>query len=255
MIKPKKHLGQHFLHDKRIAEKIASLVADPPEGYLIEVGPGTGALTNYLLLRGFSVTAIEKDTEAIEYLAKHFSKNTKLTVIQNDILLYDFQSLTNSILVGNLPYNISGSFFFELASAYSKIQQGVFMIQYEVAQRLISRPKNKNYGILSVLLGYGFEISIAFTVGPGAFSPPPKVTSAVVVLKQRKTIPTPVTNWKDFCMLVKQAFSQRRKMLRNTLPEHQFTLPENLKQCRAEELSINDFVSLANTYTERALKR
>ena len=250
MIRPKKHLGQHFLHDKRISEKIASLAIDPPNGFVFEVGPGTGALTECLLARGLSVVAIEKDNEAFAYLIQHFGENSNLRLISGDILSFDFQTHTDSIWLGNLPYNISGPFFFHLAAAYESIQQGVFMIQQEVAQRLISPPGNKNYGILSVLLGYGFVVSLEFRVGAGAFYPPPKVTSAVVTLTQRSHRHPTIKSWTNFCFLVKQAFGQRRKMLRNTLSFMESYLPEDLKQRRAEELSIAEFVNLANTYTE-----
>lgn len=248
-VRPKKYLGQHFLNDPNIARKIAGSIAGNPKA-ILEVGPGTGALTRHLLERFPQLKVLEVDAEAIEYL-----KNQHILPLENiiaaDFLTYDLGSVLTegSCIVGNFPYNISSQIFFKILDHKHLVEQVVGMVQYEVAERLAAPPGSKQYGILSVLLAAFYRIELLFKVPPSVFFPPPKVNSAVIRLirNQRQQLPC---NEANFRFVVKTAFGQRRKMLRNSLRSifPQELLMQPLFEKRPEQVTLDEFIELARWY-------
>jgi 16S rRNA (adenine1518-N6/adenine1519-N6)-dimethyltransferase len=249
MVRPKKHLGQHFLADKNIAIKIAeSLLGE--NSRICEIGPGTGVLTRPILDLLFvdKLKLIEIDSESIEFLNENFH-DERLEIIEADFLKIDFSPIFDNpfALIGNFPYNISSQIFFKVLDNRGLIPEVVCMIQKEVAERLASPPGNKTYGILSVLLQAWYDIEYLFTVNENVFVPPPKVKSAVIRLK-RNQVGNLDCDEKLFKKVVKAAFHHRRKTIRNNmkfickkpLPEHP------LLSKRAEQLSVSGFVELTN---------
>ncbi len=251
MVRPKKHLGQHFLTDKNIAGKIVNCL-ELPLDTVCEVGPGTGILTHFLLEKDYKkLFLIEIDGESVEYLKENFNRSN-LTVLHADFLKTDLKRFVPSqaALIGNFPYNISSQIFFKLIESRNLFPETVGMIQKEVAERIIAPAGSKTYGILSVLLQAWFDIRYCFTVNETVFYPPPKVKSAVIRL---------VRNNKEklgcdeslFLKIVKTGFNQRRKTLRNALKMLQLPLPDtDLLQKRAEQLSVDDFIRLTNLFKE-----
>lgn len=247
-LKPKKHLGQHFLRDTRICEQITNLIHANPDDSLIEIGPGEGVLTQFLTEKFNKLLLIEIDPEAVHYLQKRFAKRD-IQIIHRDILTFDIsgQLAKDSHFVGNLPYNISSPIFFLLLDHLSYVKEGVFMIQQEVAERICANPGSKTFGILSVLLGAYFHLDLAFTVPPSVFYPPPKVNSAVIRMARKEQLPD--ISFKQLKRVVKIAFQQRRKTLRNALKSlhfQPFEGMENLMTKRAEALSVDAFLTLAH---------
>ncbi len=247
-IRPKKHLGQHFLKDLNIASNIADgLTGHGGYKQVLEIGPGTGVLTQFLLPKDYETWVIDIDRDSIAYLEKHFS-DLENRIISADYLKYDVLNDLKSpfAVIGNFPYNISSQIFFKILSQRNDIPEVVCMLQKEVAQRLASPPGNKTYGILSVLLQAYYDIEYLFTVKPGVFNPPPKVDSGVIRLKrnQREAL---YCDEKLFFRVVKQGFQMRRKTLRNALkpinlpPE---LIEDSMLNKRAETLSVDDFVEL-----------
>ncbi len=245
MVRPKKHLGQHFLTDQNIARKIVGLIAQS-EGKIIEIGAGTGVLTRFLIQDHLDrLHIVEIDEESVEYLHSHFPE------LENKISATDFLKEDLSVfgspltLIGNFPYNISSQIFFQVLNYKNTVDEVVCMIQKEVAERLASGPGNKTYGILSVLLQAWYTIEYHFTVGEQVFNPPPKVKSAVISLKRNKT-DTLGCNEVLFQQVVKKGFNQRRKTLRNALSD--FLTPairsEEIFNKRAEQLAVSDFVKI-----------
>lgn len=247
MVRPKKHLGQHFLHDRSIAGRIAALASDDAS-LVLEVGPGTGVLTQFLLPRfGERLKLVEIDGESVEYLNQHFALS-KDQLIHGDFLAVPVERYgsDNVIVIGNFPYNISSQIFFHILASRHLVRDIVCMIQLEVAQRIAAPPGSKTYGILSVLLQAWYNISLEFEVGPGAFNPPPKVKSAVLRLT-RNEVEHLDCNEKLFQTVVKQAFNQRRKTLRNALGSLiSRETPHPLLEKRAEQLGVQDFVQLTS---------
>lgn len=249
-VRPKKHLGQHFLKDLSIAENIADgLTGHGGYKVALEVGPGTGVLTQFLLDKTFETWVIEVDRDSIAYLEKNFI-SLEGRIIAADFLKHDFISDTGAPLavIGNFPYNISSQIFFKVLDHHNKIPEVVCMIQKEVAQRLASPPGNKTYGILSVLLQAYYDIEYLFTVKPEVFNPPPKVDSGVIRLK-RNNVKELGCDEVLFRRVVKAGFQMRRKTLRNALKP--INLPSELADnpvlnLRAETLSVNQFVELTN---------
>ncbi|MEM9831799.1 MAG: 16S rRNA (adenine(1518)-N(6)/adenine(1519)-N(6))-dimethyltransferase RsmA [Bacteroidota bacterium] len=246
-VRPKKFLGQHFLRDQQIAQKIVdSLSQHGNYQHLLEVGPGTGVLTQFLIQQSaYQTTVIEVDDESVAYLK---DKYPSLTILHQDFLKTDLSVLPAPLaIIGNFPYNISSQIFFKVLDHHNAVPEVVGMIQKEVADRICSPPGNKTYGILSVLLQAYYDIEYLFTVEPGVFHPPPKVRSAVIRLK-RNTIQQLSCNETLFRRVVKQGFQNRRKTLRNALKP--LNLPEIIRQLpmlnlRAEQLSVVDFVRLS----------
>ncbi len=267
-VRAKKALGQHFLTDQNIAKSIVDALrtADGCDAgkaeQVLEIGPGMGVLSQYLLGRkDVDLRMIEIDSESVEYLEKHFPK-AKGRVIYGDFLKLDIDSLFpgNFNVIGNFPYNISSQIFFRILDFRNRIPQTVCMIQKEVAERIAEKPGTKTYGILSVLLQAWYNIEYLFTVGSGAFAPPPKVQSAVIRLTRnsRKTLDCDEVAFKN---IVKTSFGQRRKTLRNSLKplitakaEREGWDAETLAsfvanpvfELRPERLNVDDFVSLTN---------
>ncbi|MBK9291515.1 MAG: ribosomal RNA small subunit methyltransferase A [Bacteroidetes bacterium] len=245
MVRPKKHLGQHFLHDRSIAERIAALVPDEA-GCVLEIGPGTGVLTRHLLPRfGQKLHLVEIDGESVAYLREHFELSAT-QLLHQDFLKLDLRQFQSEkmVIAGNFPYNISSQIFFHILDAYEQVEEVVCMIQLEVAQRIAAPAGSRTYGILSVLLQAWYDIGLKFEVGPGAFIPPPKVRSAVVHLKRNHSKNLGCDE-DSFRRLVKQAFNQRRKTLRNALGglvPREASHP--LLEKRAEQLEVQDFAEL-----------
>lgn len=269
-VRAKKALGQHFLTDQSVAKRIvgalggsaaeangkgiASGVAgektDSAGGRdkVLEIGPGMGVLSQYLLERkDIDLVMIEIDGESVDYLVSHFDK-AEGRIIQGDYLKLDVGKLFDGPyrVIGNFPYNISSQIFFKILEDKDRVPEVVCMIQKEVAERIAEKPGSKTYGILSVLLQAWYDIEYVLTVGPGAFVPPPKVHSAVIRLT-RNSRTSLGCDEKLFKTVVKAAFNQRRKTLRNALKP---LIPEGLDtsdaifDLRAERLSVEDFVSL-----------
>jgi 16S rRNA (adenine1518-N6/adenine1519-N6)-dimethyltransferase len=248
MVRPKKYLGQHFLRDKNIALRIVdSLILSGDNNQVIEIGPGTGVLTEYLQQKPIDLRLIEIDRESIAYLKEHFpALDTR--IIEADFLELELDKLfTGSIhIIGNFPYNISSQIFFRVLEYRNQVSQVVCMLQKEVADRIAEKPGSKTYGILSVLLQAYYDIEYLFKVPPGVFFPPPKVMSAVIRLTRNNRLKLECDEVL-FKTVVKQAFQNRRKTLRNALkvlnlPASILTHP--LLDKRAEQLGVDQFVFL-----------
>jgi 16S rRNA (adenine1518-N6/adenine1519-N6)-dimethyltransferase len=254
-VKPKKHLGQHFLKDSNIAFKIVnSLTNHNSYKHVVEVGPGMGVLTKYLLdINHIDLTVIDLDLESVTYLKKEFPiLNDK--IVAGDFLKFNWEAhfKTRFAIIGNFPYNISSQIFFSVLAMRSSVEEVVGMIQKEVAQRIASPPGNKTYGILSVLLQAYYSIEYLFTVDPSVFNPPPKVDSAVIRLK-RNTTEKLDCDETLFFKVVKQGFQNRRKTLRNALKPLALSpsINENpLLNLRAEQLGVAEFVLLTQKIKE-----
>jgi len=246
-VRPKKHLGQHFLKDKRIAAAIVDALRAEDCDSVVEVGPGMGVLTNLLAERNLpSFRVVEIDRESVDYLRKNV--DGRLDIIEGDFLELDLRPLGDHIaVIGNFPYNISSQIFFRVIENRNRVTEVVCMVQKEVAERICSDPGSRVYGILSVLLRAWFDIEYLFTVSEHVFSPPPKVRSAVIRLKRNNTERLECDE-KLFVSVVKRCFNQRRKMLRNPVKAIVQTgageMP--LLTMRAEQLSVNQFVELTN---------
>ncbi|MEC7754163.1 MAG: 16S rRNA (adenine(1518)-N(6)/adenine(1519)-N(6))-dimethyltransferase RsmA [Bacteroidota bacterium] len=252
-VRPKKHLGQHFLKDLSIAERIANgLTGHGNYRSVLEVGPGTGVLTQFLLKGEHNTWVIDIDKESIAYLHEHFPE-LQQHIIDGDFLKYNFLDHTGEPLaiIGNFPYNISSQIFFRILEMRNQVPEVVCMIQKEVADRIAEPPGSRTYGILSVLLQAYYDIEYLFTVKPGVFNPPPKVNSGVIRLKRNQT--EHLNCDEDlFKRVVKAGFQMRRKTLRNALKA--INLPAELANdpildLRAEALSVNQFVDLTNKIT------
>ncbi|OZI06425.1 16S rRNA (adenine(1518)-N(6)/adenine(1519)-N(6))-dimethyltransferase [Siphonobacter sp. BAB-5385] len=254
-VKAKKHLGQHFLRDLHACERIADLLS----GYqdyrtVLEIGPGMGVLTQFLLRKPqFEVHVVEIDRESVDYLHEHFP-DLSPRVHNYDFLRWDLRTFSPESfgLIGNFPYNISSQIFFRVLEYRNQIPEVVCMLQKEVAQRIASPPGSRDYGILSVLLQAFYDIKYHFTVPPGAFDPPPKVQSGVIRL-QRNAVTQLDCDEKLFFNVVKTAFNQRRKTLRNALKPIGVIFDHPLLEKRAEQLGVAEFVDITQTI-ERAKK-
>ena len=244
----KKTLGQHFLTDQSVLERIVSAVDDlGPFQTVIEVGPGMGALTEYLL--GLDIPnfyLIEKDDRFVVELPKKFSK-LEGRIFHQDVLTFDFKEVANDqvTIVGNYPYNISNLIMFWIIENFEYVVNSVGMFQKEVAERIVAPPGGRVYGILSVLVQAYYDVEYLFDVRPECFTPPPKVMSGVIRLK-RKQQDVQVKSERAFWVLVKTAFNQRRKMLRNAVKSlfDEAVLQDPIFQKRAEQLSVAEFARL-----------
>lgn len=247
-VKAKKHLGQHFLTDESIAEKIANTLSLKGYKHVLEIGPGMGVLTKYLLKKNIKTHVIEIDTESVEYLKANYL-NLADRVYEHDFLRYDLTQVFNDepfAVIGNFPYNISTQIVFKTLEMREQIPEFSGMFQKEVAQRICSKEGSKVYGILSVLTQAFYDADYLFTVPPTVFNPPPKVDSGVLLLKRKENY-TLNCDERLFFKVVKIAFQQRRKTLRNSLKT--FNLSDNLKANvifgkRPEQLSVDSFIEL-----------
>jgi 16S rRNA (adenine1518-N6/adenine1519-N6)-dimethyltransferase len=253
-VRPKKHLGQHFLLDKKIAENIVQLLTGFG-GYraVLEIGPGTGILTRFLLQNAtYQTYVIDIDRESVDYLKRQIDL-PETQIIRGDFLRMDLASIVPGqplALIGNLPYNISSQIFFKLLENRALVPEMVCMIQKEVAERIAAKHGSKTYGILSVLLQAFYDIKYEFTVHEDVFDPPPKVKSGVISLRRNNVTELPCPE-RLFVNVVKAGFNQRRKTLRNALsglipknPQTEAMLQQPVFGQRAEQLSVADFISL-----------
>ncbi len=265
-VKAKKHLGQHFLTDESIAKDIADALSGNGYDDVLEIGPGMGVLTKYLLPKKAKVTVMELDRESVAYLNDTFPlDNIKLdtssehfSIIEGDFLKKSIQNIFNKkqvAIIGNFPYNISTQIVFKAIENREYVAEFAGMFQKEVAKRIAEKEGSKVYGILSVLTQAFFDVEYLFTVPPTVFNPPPKVDSGVIRLVRKKDFSLPVDE-KLFFRVVKAAFNQRRKMLRSSLKS--FNLSDSLKEehfftKRPEQLSVNEFIELTKKLAENGI--
>lgn len=241
----KKSLGQHFLIDKTVCEKIRAVLQDQPIEQLVEVGPGAGALTAFIYkIPTSSFKAIELDTEKVNYLL-HTYPDLAGKLINEDFLETTIPFEGPFALVGNFPYNISTQIVFKVLDWKDQVPMMVGMFQKEVAERIAAKPHSKAYGILSVLTQAFYEVTYLFDVPPAAFNPPPKVDSGVIMFKRKTQYPAMISE-KSFYHIVKMAFGQRRKMLRNPLKPYfsAAQLEDPIFTKRAENLTYEDYAAL-----------
>ena len=250
-VKAKKHLGQHFLTDENIAKKIVDSLDFQEYKYVLEVGPGTGVLTKYLLEKPTETYVAEIDTESIEYLKINYQKleNKHFT---GDFLKINLSNIFDSevAVIGNFPYNISSQILFKIIDNYQQIPEMAGMFQKEVAERTAAVPRTKDYGILTVLVQAYYDVKYLFTVHENVFNPPPKVKSGVIKLTRNRKEGLE-GNEELFKQIVKTGFNQRRKKLSNALKP--LNIPESLKihtfmDKRAEELSVEDFINFTKEW-------
>ncbi|HNQ58406.1 MAG TPA: 16S rRNA (adenine(1518)-N(6)/adenine(1519)-N(6))-dimethyltransferase RsmA [Candidatus Desulfobacillus denitrificans] len=246
----RKRFGQNFLVSAGIVAKIVEAISPQPGDLLVEIGPGLGALTEPLLARLDHLHVVEIDRDLIARLRQRFTPD-RLTVHEGDALQFDFFALGPGLRVaGNLPYNISTPLLFHLAACADGVRDMHFMLQREVVERMVAAPGGAEYGRLSVMLQYRFEMERLFRVPPGAFNPAPKVESAVVRMVPRPRATLDASDEVLLGEVVKSAFAQRRKMLRNTLREHlneeDWVALGLDPRRRAEELAVGDYVRIAN---------
>lgn len=250
-VRAKKHLGQHFLNDENVAKRIADTLTENKYNNVLEIGPGMGVLTKYLLDKKFTTSVIEIDKESVEFLKAHYL-NLSDRIINDDFLKIDISKLFNGeqfAVIGNFPYNISTQIVFKTIENRSQIPELCGMFQKEVAQRIAEKPGNKIYGITSVLTQAFYDVEYLFTVPPSVFNPPPKVDSGVIRLIRKDNYTLPV-NESLFFKIVKTAFNQRRKTIRNSLKSFQLT--DKLREdvifaLRPEQLSVQQFIDLTKS--------
>ena len=259
LVKPKKFLGQHFLKDLKVAQDIADTVDTFPDLPILEVGPGMGVLTQFLVRKGRTVKVVELDYESVAYLREAYP-SLEDNIIEDDFLKMNLQRLFDGkpfVLTGNYPYNISSQIFFKMLDNKELIPCCTGMIQKEVAERIAAGPGSKTYGILSILIQAWYDVEYLFTVEPGVFNPPPKVKSAVIRMT-RNGVQDLGCDPKLFKQVVKTTFNQRRKTLRNSIKPilgKDCPLTENeLFNKRPEQLSVQQFIDLTNQ-VEQALNK
>jgi len=253
--RPRKRFGQNFLHDPVIIGRIISAIHPLPSEVLVEIGPGQGAITVPLLRAAGKLVVIELDRDLIGPLQVLCKDAGELTIHNADALSFDFCNINGTEklrIVGNLPYNISTPLLFHLLDQHQCIRDMHFMLQKEVVDRMAAEPGSSQYGRLSVMLQYRCRVNPLFNIGPGAFNPPPKVSSAFVRLEPFQMPPVKILDETLFAMLVRQAFSQRRKTLRNTLREllgaDEIASLGIDPSTRAETLDLQAFAALANRF-------
>ena len=258
-VKAKKHLGQHFLNDEDTAKNIANSLSGVGYDTVLEIGPGMGVLTKYLLESEAEINVIEIDRDSVAYLNNDFknehvkldTSNTKFKIIEGDFLKQDIPTFFNKkqvAVIGNYPYNISSQIIFKAIENREYIPELSGMFQKEVAKRIAEKEGSKVYGIISVLTQAFFDVEYLFTVPPSVFNPPPKVDSGVIRLIRKKDFSLSVDE-RLFFRVVKTAFNQRRKMLRSSLKS--FKLSDTLKEdaifaMRPEQLSVSEFIKLTH---------
>ena len=259
--KARKRFGQNFLHDVHWIGRIAKAVAAHPGDSIIEIGPGQAALTRELIAGAGHVRAVEIDRDLAAWLKEQFAAE-ELTLIEADALTLDWKSLAEQAgtlrIVGNLPYNISSPLLFALMRAANHVRDQHFMLQREVVDRMVAAPGGKTYGRLSVMLQWRYRMVKLFDVPPGAFNPPPKVVSSVVRMTPKDPSQVPAVDFDLFSSVVANAFSQRRKTLRNALSvlmnADDIAAADVDPQARAETLDLEAFVRLARKAAELGVK-
>ncbi|WP_347373765.1 16S rRNA (adenine(1518)-N(6)/adenine(1519)-N(6))-dimethyltransferase RsmA [Aequorivita sp. Q41] len=256
-VRAKKHLGQHFLKDETIAEKIGDTLTMETYKNVLEIGPGMGVLTKYLIEKDAAIIAMDLDTESIAYLKEKYP-NKNLKILEADFLKYDLSMLFGKeqfAITGNFPYNISTQIVFKMLEWKEQVPEFTGMFQKEVAQRICEKEGSKAYGILSVLAQAFYDAEYLFTVPPSVFNPPPKVDSGVLRLKRKEDFSIPCSE-KMLYRVVKTAFQQRRKTLRNSLKS--FNLSDKIKEdtifdLRPEQLSVSQFIALTQKLQNDAI--
>lgn len=256
-VKAKKHLGQHFLTDENIAKDIADTLNLKGYDSVLEIGPGMGVLTKYLLEKDTTTYVIEIDTESVEYLNAHYPK-LHGKIISKDFLKYNINEVFNGrpfAIIGNFPYNISSQIVFRCLELRDQVPEFSGMFQKEVAERICEKKGSKTYGILSVLVQAFYDAEYLFTVHENVFNPPPKVKSGVLRLRRKENYHLPCDE-KLFFNVVKTGFQQRRKTLRNSLKS--FNLSDNLKEdtifdLRPEQLTVEQFIELTQKIEAHAV--
>lgn len=250
MVRAKKHLGQHFLKDKSIAKRISDSLSGEGYNQILEIGPGTGILTQFLLERKEETTVIELDRESVSYLKVNYPV-LKDRIIEGDFLRMPFDEIFKEpiAIIGNFPYNISTQIVFKAIEYRDLIPEFSGMFQKEVAERIAAGPGSKTYGIMSVLVAAFYDAEYLFTVEPGVFNPPPKVKSGVIRLVRKKDFVLDCDE-KMLFKVVKMAFNQRRKTLRNGLKALNLELPienEHLLTLRPEQLGLEEFILITKS--------
>ncbi len=255
---PRKRFGQHFLHDKFIIQKIVAAIAPQPGQHIIEIGPGQGALTVPVLKLIHEMDVVELDRDLIPPLVSRCKEFGELNVHEADALSFDYKQLIRDTkpirLIGNLPYNISTPLIFHLLEYAPHIADMYFMLQKEVVDRMAAKVGDDAYGRLGIMVQYHCQVDALFNVPPGAFYPPPQVESSIVRLVPHPTTPHHASDYEHFAHLVKQAFSQRRKTLRNSLKN--FLDDDDWKQLaidprlRPEQVSAEEYVKMSNVLIE-----
>ena len=256
-VRAKKHLGQHFLTDESVAKRIADALTENGYDHVLEIGPGMGVLTKYLLEKKPKITVMELDYDSVAYLKESFplenikldTSKEKFSILEGDFLKQDINKVFNNeqfAIIGNFPYNISSQILFRAIENREYVPEFAGMFQKEVAKRIAEKEGSKVYGILSVLTQAFFDVEYLFTVPPTVFNPPPKVDSGVIRLIRKENYTLPVDE-KLFFRVVKMSFNQRRKMLRGSLKS--FNLSDSLKEdpifaMRPEQLSVEQFINL-----------
>ncbi|KEQ17489.1 ribosomal RNA small subunit methyltransferase A [Endozoicomonas numazuensis] len=258
--KARKRFGQNFLHDHGVIQRIIRSIHPKAGDRIVEIGPGQGALTELLLDDAGQLDVVELDRDLIPTLKLRFGLNPEFRIHEGDALKFDFSSLRKEDemlrLVGNLPYNISTPLIFHLLEFQGLIHDMYFMLQKEVVERLAAQPGEKHYGRLGIMAQYYCKIDNLFVVGPGCFKPAPKVDSAIVRLEPYKTIPYPADDVKLLERIVREAFQQRRKTMRNTLKK--LISADELTELgidpvsRPETVTLPEFVSIANYLHKKA---
>jgi 16S rRNA (adenine1518-N6/adenine1519-N6)-dimethyltransferase len=255
---PRKRFGQNFLHDQTIIDNILSSIQAKPDEHWVEIGPGQGALTGPLLKQGLRLEVVEIDRDLVMLLNEKYQQYDNLQIHSDDALTFDFSALAKANeklrIIGNLPYNISTPLMFHLLDYAYCIEDMHFMLQKEVVDRICATPGSKKYGRLSVIMQYYCATELLFDVPPESFEPAPKVMSAIVRLAPHHQPPVEVDDMVKFKKVVRQAFSQRRKTLRNSLNKlisEDAIIALNIDPTlRAEALSLNDFARLSKLLEE-----
>jgi 16S rRNA (adenine1518-N6/adenine1519-N6)-dimethyltransferase len=254
---PKKRFGQNFLTDRGIINSLVEAIMPRPADVMVEIGPGLGALTQPLIQKLDHLHVVELDRDIVSWMQGHYAKNS-ITIHNTDALKFDFSSLGKDVrVVGNLPYNISTPILFHLLDSIGNITDMHFMLQKEVVERMVAKPSTAAYGRLSVMLQYRLQMEYLFTVPPEAFEPAPKVESAFVRAVPYEALPCTAKDEALFAKIVIAAFGQRRKTLRNTLKalldDAGFAALGIDPQLRAENISVGQFVSIANHLSRSGL--
>jgi 16S rRNA (adenine1518-N6/adenine1519-N6)-dimethyltransferase len=244
-------LGQHFLVQDSILERLAAAACEVHVTRVVEIGPGRGALTRHLLPRTDELYAVELDASLVARLQREFAENSRFHVQHGDVLEVDLAQWGPAVITGNLPYYITSPIIEKFLALDARFPTAVFLMQWEVAQRVLSGPNSRDYGYLSVAVQLICEVSLVCKVPPGAFSPPPKVDSAAVKFV-RKAAPPP--NLPALLQLVSRSFAQKRKTLRNNLRPFYGTAADNLPESglRAEQLSIEQFIEIERRLARQA---
>lgn len=262
-LRAKKHFGQCFLHEASVAKRIVEAIANDKERPIVEIGAGLGALTSLLATRFKKIYAIERDRDLVRVLKKEF-ENTNVEIIEANALTFDFSQFNEEIsVIGNLPYNISSPLLFHLMKHRAAISDITVMLQKELAQRLLAKPNSREYGAPTITLGVYADISLVVHAGKGAFTPAPNVDSTVLHLALKNETNLSLAAEGIFELLVRSAFSSRRKKLRKALQsqfelkdiDHAFEEADIDANKRAEQLSIDDFIRLTESMANHASKK